>query len=113
MTKLDEHRSRVPGSTDRGSTFHSEETLVLVHAVTLAPGAWPRTITNDKCEVQPSSTRHTIWRYVLYKPRIQRVTSSGESESNQKSMASEETDRRGVWRRKRTSEEECADEIVL
>ena len=52
MTKLDEHQSRVPGAT--------EETLVLVHAVTLAPGAWPRIITTDKCEVQPSSTRHTI-----------------------------------------------------
>ena len=37
--KQDALRSRVPGATDRGSTFHSEETLVLVYAVTLAPGA--------------------------------------------------------------------------
>ena len=36
-TKLDNHRSRVPGATDIASTFHSKETLV--HAVTLAPGA--------------------------------------------------------------------------
>ena len=63
MTKLDEHRSRVPGATDRSSTFHYEETLVLVHAVTLAPDAWPRTITNDRGEVQPNRTRHTIYRY--------------------------------------------------
>ena len=59
-TKLDKHRLRVPGATDIGNTFHSEETLVLVHAVTLSPGAWPRTITNDICEVQPSITRHPI-----------------------------------------------------
>ena len=40
-TKFDEHRSRVPDASDRGSTFHSEETLVLVYDVTLAPGTWP------------------------------------------------------------------------
>ena len=59
-TKLDEHRSRVPGATNIGSTFHSEETLVFVHAVTLDPGAWPRTITNNRYKVQPSRTSHHL-----------------------------------------------------
>ena len=89
MTKLDEHRSRVPDATDRGSTFHSEETLALVHAVTLAPGAWSRIITNDRCEVQPSSTYHTIYKPRSYSDVVRR-------ESNQSSMASEENVRRSM-----------------
>ena len=51
FTKLDEHRSRVPGATDRGITLHSEETLVLVHAVTLAP----LTITSDRYKIYTRS----------------------------------------------------------